>query len=206
MYSYTDNAYATHQPFLKKYVRETSGDIFEFGTGFGSTGLLRSCIEGTSRKLISIEDNKEWYEKMIKHYPPSEQHTLLLLERKEDGSHWAEFLSIFKHSNPISVVFIDQSPWSSRIETFRKLDSIAEYCIIHDADYFPLYGNFGKVTDPSLRYSDETKYDFSDEMKKYKLYFPPAPWSDTNRGPPTLVSTSKDLPIYPYDEIEFTES
>lgn len=202
-YSYSDNVYATHQPYLEAYVRATSGDILEFGTGIGSTALIRKCIEGTKRRLISIEDNLEWYNKMITDVPPNEQHTYIYLEKKEEDVHWEEFLNSFNHPSTPSVVFIDQSPWSARLKTIDKFYPIAEYIILHDADYYPASNSFGRITDPSLPFTDESKYDFSKELAKYKLYFPPPPWHEYNHGPPTLVATSKQLPIIPWHDINY---
>lgn len=35
-----DSAYTSHQKYLEWYVNKTSGDIIEFGTGYGSTGFI----------------------------------------------------------------------------------------------------------------------------------------------------------------------
>jgi hypothetical protein len=202
-YLYSENVYGTHQPFLEAYVRATSGDILEFGTGDGSTGLLRTLLEGTGRRLFSIEDNLEWYEKMKDTYPPNDTHSYIYLSPKDGGQHWKDFLSTFQPPSKLSVVFIDQAPWEARIWTYEALAPLSEYIIIHDADYFPRNNLFGKITDSNLPYSEPAKYDFSSHFKSYRLYFPPAPWSELRHGPPTLVGTLHDLPILRFREIEF---
>jgi hypothetical protein len=202
-YSYYENVYATHQPFLEAYVRATKGDVLEFGTGEGSTGLLRTLLKGSGRQLISIEDNKEWLDKMMAEYPPTETHTYIYLEPKENGAHWKDFLSTFSHPNQISVTFIDQAPWEARIWTYEALSHQSEYCIIHDVDYFPLNGLFGKITDANLPFSEPSKYDFSEHFVSYAMYFPPPPWTEKNHGPPTLVGTNHKMPILDWNDIEF---
>ena len=202
-YIYSENVYATHQPFLEAYVRATSGDVLEFGTGDGSTGLLRMLLQGTGRQLISIEDNKEWLERMISEYPPDDTHKYIYISPEDGAAHWKNFLATFSHPRPISILFIDQSPWAARLWTHSALSKHAEYTIIHDVDYYPLNNLFGKITNPRLPYTDPSKYDFSEHFKSYGVYFPPAPWTEKRHGPPTLVGTLRDLPIIPYTEIQF---
>lgn len=202
-YVYSENLYATHQPFLEAYVRATKGDVLEFGTGDGSTGLIRMLLEGTGRSLISIEDNKEWLEKMTNKYPPTDTHKYIYLTAEEDASHWKKFLATFTPPRQISILFIDQSPWDARIWTYHALAEHSEYTIIHDVDYFPLNNKFGKITNPALPFIEPSKYDFSEHFKSYAVYFPPPPWTEVRHGPPTLVGTLHDLPIIPYCDILF---
>lgn len=72
--------------------------------------------------------------------------------------------------------------------------------MIHDADYFPEKGQFGRVL-TSTTPNNPGSYDFSDEFKYYKMYFPPTPWCSPS-GPPTLVATQKDE-IHLADEIPY---
>ncbi len=200
-YIWDSNVYGTHQPFLETYVRSTAGDVLEFGTGDGSTGLLRHILAGTGRKLVSIEDNIEWLQKMKALYPENDQHTYVYLEPKVNAEHWKDFLNSYQHPNKISVVFIDQSPWEARIWTLSHFLNKTEYCMIHDADYFCKTEMLGRITNASLPYTDETKYEFN--LENYKLYFPPAPWSDYRHGPPTLVTSGTGCPIIKYADILF---
>jgi hypothetical protein len=206
-YIWQSNVYGTHQPFLESYVRSTTGDVLEFGTGNGSTGLLRNILAGSGRKLVSIEDNIEWLQKMKNLYTENGQHTFVYLEPKDNGDHWKEFLKSYQHSNKVSVVFIDQAPWEARLWTLSRFLKDAEYCIIHDADYFclqsysPNDGMLGYITNASLPYTDENKYCFN--LENYKLYFPPAPWTDNRHGPPTLVTSGSGCPIIKYSDILF---
>jgi hypothetical protein len=202
-YDWDTNGWSTHQPFLEAYVRRTSGDVLEFGIGHGSTGLLRHILSDSDRMLVSIEDNLEWFAKMKSIYPERANHRYIYLEPKEDGSHWKDFLASYTHPNKISIAFIDQAPWEARVWTLQALLDKTEYCMIHDADYFcgspDKPGMLGNITDSTLPWTDEARYHYI--LDTYKLYFPPAPWTERNHGPPTLVTTSKKLPILPYDAI-----
>ena len=57
----THESFGTHKQFLEFYIKQTNGNIIEFGTGDMSTGLILNVIKGTTRKLVSVENNKDWY-------------------------------------------------------------------------------------------------------------------------------------------------
>jgi hypothetical protein len=208
--NWIDDAYGTHQPFLETYVRSTTGDVLEFGAGHCSTGFLRNILAGTGRKLVSIEDSLEWVETLKSLYPENEDCSYVYLESKEGGQHWKDFLATYKHKNNISVVFIDQSPWEARALTLWHYLKQAEYCIVHDADYFcnnpTAFGNgtLGEIADATLHRKDEARYKF--HLDNYRLYMPPSPWSNKLAnvwGPPTLVTSGTGRPIIPYGDIMF---
>lgn len=169
--------YATHQKYLEYYIKKTEGDIIEFGTGHGSTGFILDLIKGTNRKLLSLENDRKWYHKMVELYPPDEKHEYILVKDWKE-----ELLKLDK--NGYSVVFIDQSPWEARYWTMDYFLDTAEYIIIHDIDYFPKHDIFGKIV-------SAFNFDFSDKFKMWKVYYPPQPWPGPT-GPPTLVGTNKD--------------
>ena len=167
---------ATHQKCLEYYIKKTSGDIIEFGTGHGSTGFILKLIKGTGRKLLSLENNRDWYNKMIEMYPESENHKYIFVNDWKE-----ELLKLDK--NKYSIVFIDQSPWMARLWTLDYFLNGGEYIIIHDVDYFPKNNIFGKCI-------SSFDFDFSDKFNKWKLYYPDQPWPGPT-GPPTLVGTNK---------------
>ena len=180
----------------------TKGDVIEFGIGYGSTGFLRNLLAGTGRRLVSIESNAEWLDIMRAEFPESKEHSYVHCED------WGNYINEFKYDREISIIFIDQNSWDARVSTCETLKGMTEYVIMHDADYFPGNGVLGRITDGSLPYSDELKYDFSsvfggERGVAYRLYFPPAPWSERRHGPPTLVGSVRGRPIIPYEDIEF---
>jgi hypothetical protein len=184
--------YATHQPFLEWYINKTSGDIIEFGIGHGSTGFILELIKGTNRKLLSLENDKKWYDEIVQLYPPNENHEYIFVED------WKEELNKLD-KNKYSIVFIDQSPWEARIWTMDYFLDTADYILVHDVDYFPKSGLFGKVLPTLIEIKKninlEPTFDFSDKFKNWKLYYPKQPWP-SKTGPPTLVGTNKELEIF----------
>jgi hypothetical protein len=190
--------YATHQPFLEWYIKKTSGDIIEFGVGNGSTGFILDLIKGTNRKLLSLENNKDWYNEIKNIYPPNDNHEYIFV------NDWNE--EIYKlDKNRYSIVFIDQNPWSARVTAMNYFLDSNDYILIHDVDYFPKNKLFGKIVPDTIKRKNtkkrikiEPKFDFSDKFKNWKLYYPKKPWP-CSTGPPTLVGSNKDLEI---DEIE----
>jgi len=168
-------AFYTHKKFLEWYIRKTSGDIVECGTGDGSTGFILDLIKGTNRKLLSLENNYEWYNKMLIKYPETENHKYIFVKD------WDKEISNLD-KDKYDIVFIDQSPWSARVTTMNHFLNSAKYIIIHDVDYFPRNGIFGKCI-------SQFEFDFSDKFNKWKLYYPSTPWP-CSTGPPTLVGSN----------------
>jgi len=182
-----NDPFATHQIFLKHYIQQTSGDIVEFGTGHGSTPLILDLIKNTDRRLISVESNKSWFDEMQEMYPESNQHQYHFVTNWEE-----DIISLASKLNALSVCFIDSDPWQSRTLAMEHFKNKADYVIIHDVDYFPTNGIFGK------KVGNHT-FDFSDiagERKNWQVYFPYQPWPAPT-GPPTLVFTTNNKPIKP---------
>lgn len=175
------DAFATHQQFLKEYIVATTGDIIEFGTGWGSTPLILDLIRGTGRRLVSVESVPDWLNTMKANFPPSDQHEYVFV------SNWDEDIKTIKPMDRFSVCFVDSAPWSSRQLAMKYFENRSDYVIIHDADYFPVHGCFGKVLGPH-------SFDFSDIARhgKWKMYYPATPWPSST-GPPTLVYTKSDF-------------
>ena len=184
--------YGTHQPFLKHYIQKTKGDIVEFGTGDNSTGLILDLIKGTNRKLVSLENDRYWQSRIVQKYPPSPNHQHIFVPSGQDPvQDWKKTLSTLD-KNAFELVFIDQSPWEARIWTMDYFKDSADYIIIHDVDYFPKNGLFGKINIKCL--TEDPEFDFSDKFQKWHVYYPEKPYPYIT-GPPTLVGTNKDAEI-----------
>jgi hypothetical protein len=183
----TDYPTYTHQPFLDKYIRETTGDVIEFGAGDGSTGLICKLLEGTGRKLVTVENSIEWLERMKSVFPENDQHEYIFT------TNWYNTIQTFPKDR-FDVIFIDQNPWMARKWTMDYFkNSSAKYVIIHDVDYFPVNGIFGKRL-------GEFTFDFSEQFKDYNVYYPEKPWP-YKTGPPTLVGTNNNQVLFEESEI-----
>lgn len=211
---YKTDPYATHQPILYEIVINTEGPIIEFGCGDGSTGLLHEICKKSGRELISIDDNLEWLNKYKNRYlndgynqDNTGWHKFYFVPGKYndlDAKHWVTFFeqAPFLKDKKYSVCFIDQSPWMARYITLQLFKDKTEYIIVHDCDYFPHTGIFGKeLRDIDRKNSIPGIYDFSDVIKYFKVYFPPLPWAGET-GPPTLVGSQyvQDLPDIDYSQ------
>lgn len=175
---------ATHQPFLEFYINKTSGDIIEFGVGDGSTGFILNLIKDTDRKLISVENNLEWYNKIKEKYPETEQHKYIFTDN------WKETIATFNPSE-FDIIFIDQAPWEARVWTLDHFKDTSKYIILHDANYYPHNNIFG---------NKDGQINFSDKFTSWALYT----FSNFNdlRFPPTLVGSNVACKIYDIDCIK----
>ena len=126
---------------------------------------------------------------MIREFPPNDNHIYYYVED------WNKFINelYIDYNNPYSIVFIDSSPWESRIQAYNHFKNSAEYILIHDVDYFPNNNIFGKKI-------SNDNFDFSDIFTKWALYYPEKPWPSIS-GPPTLVGTNTNKSIF--EKIEY---
>jgi hypothetical protein len=133
-------AYGSHLPCLIKAV--------EKNTGVFSTPYLRYKAMLDNRKLLSLENFKGWYDFLRKYYDDNKNHEIHFVEKYADAP-------VKERFEPWSVVLIDQTPDSSRVEEALKLKDKAEYIIVHDSNpsnykvthYDELYPHFKYKTD-----------------------------------------------------------
>lgn len=201
-FSYKINGFATHQPVLYEITMRTKGPIIEFGCGDGSTKLLHEICKRDHRLLISIDDNREWFDKCRNQFigdgyaeDNSGWHQFYFVEGKKDNlnpEHWIKFLQNFEPLQTVDfdICFVDQSPWLARHETIKLMKNRARYIVLHDCDYFPHNNIFGKEIRP-IDIVDQIAgvYDFSDQFKYFEVYFPKKPWVGIT-GQPTLIGSN----------------
>lgn len=194
--------WSTHQPVLYTVAQATKGPIIEFGCGHGSTDLLHEICEKEGRILVTLEDNLEWLSKFTEKYEGkgyekdnSGWHKFYFVPGKdsidrESPAHWVNFMDAFALLDELTfdVCFIDQAPWLARYETLKRVKDRVRFVIVHDVDYFPMRGIFGRVIKPIMNRKPGV-FDFSDVFSKFKVYFPPKPWP-AETGPPTLLGSN----------------
>ncbi len=223
--NHQDNPFGTHQEVLTSLVNKTSGPIIEFGSGHCSTDLLHKMCKKTKRTLITIDNNEEWLKKFQDKYlgkgyekDHSGWHKMFYVPGDKESTNpadWINFLDNSKHSNYInsleySICFVDQWPWLARVETIKRMKQKSQYTIVHDCDFFPENGLFGKIihhTDCLIQ--KDGQFDFSDTFKHYKVYHPKRPWPGLT-GPPTLVGSDflnelPDLTLCKNSQLKTTE-
>jgi len=199
--SYKSHPYYTHQPFLSEILKNTTGNILECGCGHGSTIFIKNLISTNlqiSRKLVTLESDKEWLNKFI--YLNDDLHELYNIDATNDDNYenakiWTNFIDSNLKDYDFEVIFIDCSPWLSRKEIFEYFKNTSAIIVIHDFDYFPNNNLIGKTiskeyfkrNDSSIQYE---KIQMGEMDPYFKLYYPPVEFFVGETGPPTLVFCS----------------
>jgi hypothetical protein len=112
-------AWGSHLTPLLACVCASKGPVLEIGIGHFSTPLLHAVCENLGRRLVSVEDNKEWFEPFAKYNKGN--HVVVL----QDYDSIAE--------EEWGVVFIDNSPGGIRRKTdFMRHIRISDYVVVHD--------------------------------------------------------------------------
>lgn len=118
-----DKSYSTHMGLLIKVVQMSQGDVVELGTGPFSTPLLHWMCKDMNRRLISYENDEEFY-----YFAKRFQSSLHRIVHVRD---WGDDVDPRPHRG---VVFVDHAPTIRRgIEAVRFKDS-ADYIILHDTE------------------------------------------------------------------------
>jgi hypothetical protein len=194
MLKHTINGYYTHQPYLKEVIENTNGNILECGCGEGSTLFIKDNIKNTDRKLVTIESNLEWLSKYM--HLNDDKHTLLHVDAdnidcNKTGEKWYNFVKDNLKDYIFDIVFIDSSPWLSRKYLYEYYKDKASIIIIHDFDYFPVNNIIGKVIKTDWYGNKRIDYiDMNNEIKNYKLFYPPLKYFIGATGPPTLICSN----------------
>lgn len=190
--NYGSNPYGTHRPCLINLIKNTNGNIIEFGCGDTSTVLIKEIIKGTNRKLVTFESNKSWLNK-YKHME-DENHKFHFIDsgnvdESQTAQKWIDYIENSEVKNmKFDVVFIDSSPWTSRTYLLNYYKNKAKYIIVHDCGYFPNNKLWGKV-DKNFTMGKYRAYimNFSDIAKNYKVYYPYLKYFALSCGPATLL-------------------
>jgi len=197
MGTYKNHGFYTHQPYLSEMIKNTNGNILECGCGDGSTLMIKEEIKNTNRKLVSIESNLEWFNKYKDLADTS--HELYYInagntDTMETGDKWVQFIKE-NISHDFDIVFIDSSPWLSRVSCLNHYLNLSKIIIIHDFDYFPGNNILGFVTSKQTnyyngKYHERITCNLDDIVKNYKLFYPPDEYFFGTSGPPTLICSN----------------
>ena len=111
----------SYLPVLTTLVSMTSGPILELGVGFCSTPYLHWVCYPKKRRLVSYENNPEYY---------------VYAESWKDDFHEIHCIKDWASidiSEPWSIAFVDHSPGERRAEETKRLLH-ADYVIAHDTE------------------------------------------------------------------------
>lgn len=110
--------WGTHQQALVHAVMSTDGAILEMGCGHYSTPILHEICTIQKRKLVSVENDKEWLD-VFKSFA-NEYHELNFVESWDDVS------------GEYDVVFIDHAPAERRKVDIERFKDRCKIMVIHD--------------------------------------------------------------------------
>lgn len=114
--------WGSHIPVLTKLIPVTTGDILEMGTGWYSTPFLHWMCMEQGRKLVSYENDKQYFD--IFKDAKNESHSITFVDA------WAK--AVIKRE--WGVAFVDFRPKLERRKAVRDLANLAKFIIIHDTD------------------------------------------------------------------------
>ena len=134
-----NNPYYTHRPYLQKILNDLSRQkstqpiyILELGVGDGSSELMNIFAKNMpNASILGIETDPVWAETM-RHKSSLPNYTINTINS------WN--IDIYQNlDQPLyDLVFIDQTPWSARIEALDYLYRTDSFitAILHDYDYY----------------------------------------------------------------------
>jgi predicted O-methyltransferase YrrM len=111
----------SYLPILIKLVQNTSGPILELGVGFCSTPFLHWVCYPTKRRLVSYENNPEYYK---------------FAESWKDDFHEIRCINNWDEAvldESWTIAFVDHSPSHRRAIEIKKLLQ-ADYIVAHDTE------------------------------------------------------------------------
>lgn len=112
----------SHRPLLWAALQATDGLVMELGCGYGSTPFLSEYCKEKDRKFVSLENNKEWYEKLKDEFSE--------LRFIKD---WKDAYDNCYGAAP-SVLFIDHAPGERRRIDIALHANEAQIIIAHDTE------------------------------------------------------------------------
>lgn len=117
-------AWGSHMPLLLLALGATDGPVLEIGVGHFSTPHLHYLCAGMNRRLVSVEQAKDWHDEFKDKYEAS-------LHSFRQG----EYMDVLPELArlPWSVVFIDHSPGGkARSDVFEMFIERVEFVVVHD--------------------------------------------------------------------------
>lgn len=200
-FEHQTNPFATHQPVLvelfTQIIADSTKPVLELGAGNGSTPMLHELCAKYTRELVTADDNPDWLNRFKPNYA-TDWHKFVTIPKPSTGInpdtydvHWAYFYSIIADLHEDwSLVFIDNAPWSARHRALGVFRDRADYVMVHDVDYFPDHGVFGKTVRPIVPNVDGGERNYDAELKYWREYMQPLPWPAPT-GPPTLLGSNR---------------
>ena len=146
--------WGSHLSVLIRLMELTDGPVLELGTGFFSTPYLHHACYLRNRKLVSYENNPQYYKFLKKLETPWHE-----IHKVDDDWNIPE-TKRGVHSDKWGFIFIDVQPDSKRKDLAKMLRNSAYYIALHDSqprdDH---YMQYSKIYKWFKRRYDCTKFD-----------------------------------------------
>jgi len=118
-----DPRYSSHLPVLRAAIERTSGPILELGCGESSTPFLHAQAARLSRRLVSIETERDWWQKF---------------QGLANETHWVRLIPDWKNWDAFcrqkwDVVLVDSAPDLTRAAVLPWLGHV-RYVLVHDTE------------------------------------------------------------------------
>ena len=147
--------FGSHQPILIHLLNTiTEGDVMEFGVGIHSTPIMHTICAQQGRKLLSIDNDKEWFNPNEKYR--TKDHEMNLFDNDKLLRCEYDFFN-----RNFAIIFVDAAPGPLRQFLIEKMKGHADYMIVHDTEE-AIHPGFHKG-------HDVYNYDFS--SFKHVLHF-----------------------------------
>lgn len=131
------NPYYTHRKHLINCLTTLTSsskkkkiNILEFGIGEGSSSILNEfAFKNKNFNIQAFETEKSWFDDTSSKYKLDNYKFTYI-------DNWDEILKEENFNEQYDLIFIDQSPWESRIKTLDLLINKSNIAILHDYDYY----------------------------------------------------------------------
>lgn len=111
-----ESDYDSHRPLLWLAAEKMLGSIVEFGSGFGSTPLLKEYCKQKDREFLSFETDPDWAEKF------------------EGTNVIGNYKELYFDGIEIGILFIDGKPGEERKDLIKLFSNSASVIVTHDTE------------------------------------------------------------------------
>ena len=183
-----DNGWYSHRRVLvdeiNKLSLESDVNILEFGTGNGSAEIFyQYCKQYPTFKVTAFDNSLDWLNQMKNSFELENYNFNLTTE-------WETTLKEIDYNKKYDLVFVDQAPWSARIETIDFLrDKNVNTIILHDYDQY----NFNDCNGCKAKLeADYLSIGIGSFFERFMDYFDMESYYDNKPNwPPTLILRNK---------------
>lgn len=115
--------YSSHRPLLWLSLKNTVGNVREFGMGHGSTVLIDKMCESQNRFFNSEETNVDWLEEVHNSYDNWWGNLIHIIDNYSD-----------MELEPHGLLFVDSAPGEERKIIIERNKDICDVIVVHDTE------------------------------------------------------------------------